>query len=70
VEADLPRDRSVGLDFGPAIALRFVHFVVALPGEGDVIAVTRAEYLPGDASEGEFTGAICRELDVGRLRSG
>ncbi|WP_224518893.1 hypothetical protein [Mesorhizobium sp. CO1-1-3] len=66
-KADLSVDRAVWLDFSPSIALGFVHFVIALPGEGDIVAVTRAEDLAGDASEGEFAGAIVRELNVGGL---
>ena len=54
MEADLSDDGAVWLNFGPAVALGFVHFVVALPGEGDMIAVGPAEDLPGDAAEGEF----------------
>lgn len=53
MKADLSDYGAVWLDFGPAVALGFVHFVVALPGEGDVIAVARCEYLPGDAAEGD-----------------
>ncbi|WP_181172284.1 MULTISPECIES: hypothetical protein [unclassified Mesorhizobium] len=64
-KADLSVDRAVWLDFSPSIALGFVHFVIALPGEGDIVAVTRAEYLAADASEGEFARAIVRELNVG-----
>jgi hypothetical protein len=67
MEADLSVDGAVWLDFGPAIALGFVHFVIALPGKGDIVAVARAEYLPGDAAEGEFAGAIRRDLNVGGL---
>lgn len=67
MQADLSVDRAVWLNFSPAIALGFVHFVIALPEEGDIVAVARAEYLPSDAAEGEFAGAIGRELNVGGL---
>ncbi|WP_432284943.1 hypothetical protein SLT36_26010 [Aminobacter sp. BA135] len=67
MKADLSADGTVWLDFSPSIALGFVHFVIALPGEGDVVAVTRAEDLAGDASKGEFAGAIVRELNLGGL---
>lgn len=67
MEADLAVDGAVWLDFSSAIALGFVHFVIALSDESDIVAVTRAEDLPGDAAEGEFSGAIGRGLDVGGL---
>src|ERR1700722_16925757 len=67
MEADLSVYRGVWLDLSPAIALGFVHFVIALPGEGDIAAFARAEDLPGDAAKGEFAGAIRRELNVGGL---
>ncbi|MER8731215.1 hypothetical protein NKH28_15445 [Mesorhizobium sp. M1227] len=47
MEADLPDDGAIRLVFSPAIPLGFVHFVVALPGKGDMIAVGPAEDLPG-----------------------
>lgn len=63
MEADLSVDGAVWLDFGPAGALGFVRFAIALPGEGDIVAVARAEDLPDDAAEGEFAGAIRREFN-------
>lgn len=67
MEADLSVDGAVWLNLGPAIALGFVHFVIALPGEGDIVAAARSEDLSGDAAEGEVAAAIRRELNVGGL---
>ena len=58
---------SVGLGFGPALALSLVHFVVAGPGELDGVGVAAAEDLAGDAAEGELSEAVILEEDVGRL---
>lgn len=39
VEADFTFERAVFLQFGPAIAARFLHLVVAFPGELDGVAI-------------------------------
>lgn len=49
------------------MALGFIHFAIALPGEGDMVAVACAGDLPGDAAAGEFAGATRGEFDVGGL---
>jgi hypothetical protein len=40
VEADLAYDGVVRLELGPTVAASLVHFVVAVPGELNGIAVT------------------------------
>ena len=67
MEANGALKGAVGLDFGPAVALGFVHFVVAGPVELDGVGGSAAEDLAGDAAESEFAGAVRLEDEVGRL---
>ncbi len=47
-------ERSVGLEFGPSVALGLVHLVVAVPVELDGVVVAAASEGAGDAAEGEL----------------
>jgi len=66
VEGYFSGERSVGLEFDPAVAVGFVHLVGAAPIEGDGMAVAGAAERAGDAAEGELAFGVAEE-DVGGL---
>jgi hypothetical protein len=65
LEADCAVEGAVGLEFCPALALHFVHFVIALPGEFHGSACTAGKDLAGNAPEDEFASALVLKQDVG-----
>lgn len=67
VETDLTCDGAIALDVGPTVTLGFIHFIVAVPGEGDMVAISRVGEVSSDAAEGEFTRTVGVEEDVGGL---
>lgn len=63
LEAECAVEGSIGLEFGPAITLRLVRFVVARPEQLHGITLACAEDLTGDVHEGKclfdpFTNAL------------
>lgn len=56
---------TIGLKLSPSVAAGFVHFVVALPGELNRIAVAGTVDGAGDAAEGELAAALAVEQNVG-----
>src|ERR1700693_4965674 len=69
MEADLARDRAIGLKLGRSVARGFIYFVVAVPGEvdGKSICIAGSADGAGDATEGELAAAFAVEEDVGGL---
>ena len=63
-KADFTFEGAVVLEFGPSVAAGLVHFVVAVPGELDGIAVAAAMDGAGDAIEGELATVLAVEQDV------
>jgi hypothetical protein len=59
--------RAVGLRLCPSVAAGLVHFVVALKGELNGIAIIGAVNGSGDAFKSELAGAFALEENAGRL---
>ena len=63
-ETDFTFERAVLLQFGPAVTAGWLHFIISLPAELDVIAVTGSMNAAREAIEGELA-AVLIERDEG-----